>query len=216
MNRRPSILALPFALALGLALATTVAACGPKKPPKADPVDTQPTVEPEPPKPPPPKCESLDEKCEAVGGKKARIAGSALAVEPVVGWTYAQGEKATVAQTGADTACFGLTGYDVPDVKKADPPRQAALDVLVAELGLTLGKVKVNWKAAGDKLEVGALKLQLWEVKDVTRSGKKGDLLVVNSAPSDGKALLGVAFVPKDDDQSGQKIMKSIETLGVP
>jgi len=209
MKRSPLILA----SALALALATTLAGCGPKKPKPQNPVDAEPTATVEPPKPPPPKCEKLDEKCEAIGGKKARIAGISLTVEPVVGWTYAQEEKATVAQTGADTACFGLAGHEVADAKKIDAARQAEFDIIVADLGITLGKVKVPWKTAGDKLEVGALKLTLWEVKGVTRSAKKGDLLVVASAPAEGKALLGVAFVPADDDQSGQKIMKSIETL---
>lgn len=205
MNRSPLILA--------LTLAATVAACGPKKQTPIDSPDTQPTVEPEPPKPQPPKCEKLDEKCKAIGGKKARIAGIGLTVEPVVGWTYAQAEKLTVAQTGAETACFGLAGYDVPDAKKIDAVRQAELEVIVAELGITLGKSKVPWKAAGDKLEVGALKLTLWEVKDVTRGATKGDLLVVAGLPDGGKALIGVAFVPKDDDQSGEKLMTSIQTI---
>lgn len=208
MNRRLLILALSFAT-------FTTAACGPKKQPKP-PVDTEPTSEPEPPKPPPPKCEKLDEKCEGGGGKKARIAGISLRFEPVMGWTYAQTEKATIATTGTDTACLGLAGYDVPDVKdtkKVEAARQAELDVLVTELGLTLGKLKVAWKSPVDQLEVGALKLQIWELKDVTRGGKKGDLLLVASPPNDGKALLGVGFVPKDDDQSGGKIMTSIQTL---
>ncbi len=209
MNRRPLILALTFSAAMA-------SACGPKKQPQP-PVDPEPTAEPEPPKPPPPKkCESLDEKCEGGGGKKARIAGIALKFEPVVGWTYAQEEKATVAQTDAESACLGLAGHEAPDAKdakKLEAARQAELESLVAQLGITMGKTKVPWKTAGDKLEVGALKLQVWEIKGVTRGAKKGDLLVIASAPGDGKALLGVAFVPGDDDQSGEKIMTAIQTL---
>ena len=102
---------------------------------------------------------------------------------------------------------------DAKDAKKVEAARQTEFDVIAAELGITMGKAKVPWKSAGDKLEVGALKLQVWEIKDVTRGAKKGDLLVIASAPADGKALLGVAFVPKDDDQSGEKIMTSIQTL---
>ena len=209
MIRRPLILA--------LALAGSVLACGPKKQPKeADTADTQPTATATTTPPPPPKCEKIDEKCEAKGGTKARIAGIGLNIEPVTGWTYAQTEKATVAQSGAETACFALAGHeaDPKDAKKLEQARQASLEVLVAELGITLGKAKVAWKSPGDKLEVGALKLQVWELKEpVTRGAAKGDLLVLASQPSDGKALLAVAFVPKDDDQSGAKIMTSIQTL---
>lgn len=209
MNRRPLILA--------LALAGTVLACGPKKQNKdIETADTAPTVDPTPPPPPPPKCEKLDEKCEAKGGKKARVAGVSLTIEPVVGWVYAQGEKATVAQSGTETACLALAGYeagDGKDAKKFEQARQAELEVLMTEVGITLGKAKVPWKTPTDKFEVGSLKLQVWEVKDVTRGAKKGDLLVVAGPPNDGKALIAVGFVPKDDDQSGGKIVESLQTL---
>jgi hypothetical protein len=208
MIRRPLILALAFA-------AASATACGPKKQPRP-PVETTPTADPDPPKPPPPKCEKLDEKCEGVGGKKATIPNISLVFEPVVGWNYAQGEKSTVAQTGTETACYALAGHEAPDAKetkKLEAARQAELEVLAGELGVTFGKAKVNWKSPVDKMEVGALKLEIWELKEVTRGAKKGDLVVVASAPADGKALLGVGFVPKDDDQSGGKIMTSIQTL---
>lgn len=205
MNRRPLILALTFAAAM-------TSACGPKKPPEPPP-DPEPVAEPEPPKPPPPKCESLDEKCEGGGGKKARVAGIPLKFEPVAGWTYAQTEKATISQTGDETACLGLAGHEVPDAKKLEAARQAELDILVKELGITMGKAKVPWKVAGDTLEVGDLKLQVWEIKAVTRGARKGDLLLIAGAPGDGKALIGVAFVPGDDNESGEKIMTSLQTL---
>ncbi|MBK8257480.1 MAG: hypothetical protein IPK82_33030 [Polyangiaceae bacterium] len=209
MNRRP--------LYLALVLASTVLACGPKKPPKVDTVDTATTSDPAPP-PPPPKCEKLDEKCEAKGGKKARIANISMNFEPVPGWMYAQGEKATVAQASNDGACMALTGHEAPadakDAKKLESARQTALEVLVGELGITLGKAKVTWKSPSDKIEVGQIKLQVWELKDpVTRGTKKGALLVVASQPGDGKALVAVAFVPEDDEQNGTKIMPSIQTL---
>src|SRR5262245_44524481 len=102
MNRSPFILA--------FALTVSIAACGPKKQPAPPPVETATTSEPEPPPPPPPKCESLDEKCKAKGGKKAKIPQSLLMFEPVTGWIYAQGEKATVAQAGDEDACLALTG----------------------------------------------------------------------------------------------------------
>ena len=85
-----------------------------------------PTAEPAPP-PPPPKCERLDEKCEGGGGKKARVANMLLAFEPVASWTYVQGEKATVVQTGTEGACYAFAGHETPadakDTKKLEAAR---------------------------------------------------------------------------------------------
>ncbi len=209
MNRRTLI------LALALALASSAVACGPKKPPRQDPVDSQPSSEPDPPKPPPPKCEKLDEKCESKGGKKAKIPGSVLVFEPVLGWTYAQGEKVTIAQAGDEESCQGLIGYEAPDVKdvkKTDAARQAQLDAIAAELKLSLGKSKVAWKNA-EKYDKGKVPLLRWTLEKVTRGAKKGDLLIVASVPNDGKAVFGVAFVPGDDDKSAEKIVTSFDTI---
>lgn len=208
MNRRPLILA--------LALACIPLACGPKKQTKVDTADTMETADPTPPPPPPPKCEALSEKCEAKAGKKARVAGVSMTIEPIAGWVYAQGEKATVSTAGEAAACLGVAGYDAgdgKDAKKFEAARQAELEVLLGELSITLGKAKVAWKNPSDKLEVGELKLDVWEVKDVTRGEKKGDVLLVAGPPADGKALIAVGFVPKDDDQSGGKIVQALQTL---
>lgn len=204
MNRRPLILA--------LALAGTALACGPKKPAKVDPPDTAPTVDPTPPPPPPPKCEKLEEKCEAKGGKKAKIAGSLLVFEPVPGWVYAQTEKLTIAQAGDEDACLGIAGHEVPDPKKIDAVRQSQLDAIAAELKLTLPKTKVSWKS-GEKYEIGKLTVFRWALEKVSRGAKKGDVLIVASQPNDGKAFLGVGFVPGDDDKSAEKIVASFDTL---
>ncbi len=211
MNRRTQI----GVLALALAFAASSVACGPKKQPPKDPVDTDPTSEPDPPKPPPPKCEKLDEKCESKGGKKAKIPGSVLVFEPVLGWLYAQGEKATIAQAGEEESCQGLVGYEAPDVKdtkKTDAARQAQLDAIAAELKLNLGKSKVAWKNA-EKYDKGKVPLLRWTLEKVTRGAKKGDLLLVATVPSDGKAVFGVAFVPGDDDKSAEKIVTSFDTI---
>lgn len=207
MNRRPLILA--------LALAGTALACGPKKQPKVEPdVDTAPTVDPKP-QPPPPKCEKLDEKCEAKGGQKAKIAGSLLVFEPVAGWVYAQTEKLTLAQAGEEDACQAVAGHEVADAKdakKLEQTRQAELEALAAELKLTLPKTKVDWKK-GEKYEIGKLTVYRWALEKVARGAKKGDLLIVASQPEEGKAFLGVGFVPSDDDKSAEKIVKSFDTL---
>lgn len=207
MNRRPLILA--------LALASTALACGPKKQTKVDTADTAPTVDPSPPPPPPPKCEKLEEKCEAKGGKKAKIAGSLLVFEPVAGWTYAQMEKLTIAQAGDEEACLGIAGHEVADAKdakKVEAARQAALEALAADLKLTLPKTKVSWKS-GEKKDVGSLTIFRWTLEKVSRGAKKGDILIVASQPNDGKAVLGVGFVPTEDDKSAEKIVGSFETL---
>jgi hypothetical protein len=201
-------------LIFAFTLATAALACSPKKPPPPPP-DPEPTTQPEPPPPPPPKCESLDEKCKAKGGKKARIPQSLLVFEPVPGWTYAQGEKATVAQAGDEDACLALVGHevDMKDLKKLDATRQAQLDALVAELKITLGKAKVNWKKSQDDKD-GKQPLLNWGLEAVTRGSKKGELLIVSTAPNDGKAVFGIAFVPSDDaNQSGEKLITSFHTL---
>lgn len=207
MNRRILI------LALALAAATTTTACGSKKPKVQDTVDSQPTSEPEPPKPPPPKCEKLEEKCESKGGKKAKIPGSLLVFEPTNGWTYAQQEKITVAQLADEDACQGLVGHEVADAKKVDAARQTALELLAAELKLTLPKTKVQWKS-GEKYEQSKVPQLRWTLEKVVRGAKKGDLLIVGTQPNDGKAVLGVAFVPSDDDKSIEKVLKSFDTIG--
>ena len=204
MNRR--------ILTLALALAATTVACGPSKKPAHDPVDTQPTADPEPPKPPPPKCEKLEEKCESKGGKKAKIPGSLLVFEPVMGWMYAQEEKLTVAQLADEDSCQGAGGHDVPDVKKVEAARQTALEGLAAELKLTLPKTKVQWKN-GEKYDAGKVPQLRWTLEKVVRGAKKGDLLIIATMPNDGKAVLGVAFVPSDDDKSPEKILKSFDTI---
>lgn len=203
MNRRTLILALAFA--------TSMAACGPKKQPVKEP-EPEVTSEPEPPKPPPPKCEKLEEKCESKGGKKAKIAGSLLVFEPVMGWTYAQMEKLTIAQIGDEDACQGVVGHEVPDPKKVDAARQTALEGLAAELKLTLPKTKVTWKN-GEKYDAGKVPQLRWSLEKVVRGAKKGDLLIIATQPNDGKAVLGVAFVPSDDDKSAEKILKSFDTI---
>jgi hypothetical protein len=199
MNRRPLILA--------LALAGTALACGPKKQTKVETVDTAPTTDPTPPPPPPPKCEKLEEKCEAKGGKKAKVANSLLVFEPVGGWIFAQTEKLTIAQSGDEDACLGILGHEVPDAKdakKVDAARQAQLEAIAAELKLTLPKTKVTWKN-GEKYEIGKLTVFRWVLEKVSRGAKKGDLLIVASQPEENKAFFGVGFVPSEDDKSDEK-----------
>lgn len=209
MNRSPLIFA--------FTLATAALACSPKKPP-APVEDIAPTAtETEPPKPPPPpKCEALDEKCKAKGGKKVKIPLTTLMFEPVTGWTYAQGEKATIAQAGDEDAAMALVSYevaDVKDVKKVELGRQAELDALAAELKITLGKTKVNWKKFQEDKD-GKVPLLNWGLPEVTRGTKKGELLIVSSVPSDGRAIFGIAFVPSDDaNSSGEKLVGSFHTL---
>lgn len=201
-------------LMLALTLAAAVSACGPKKQPVIEP-QPDPTTEPEPVKPPPPKCEKLDEKCEAKGGKKATIPNSNLVFEPVTGWVYAQGEKITIAQHGDEDACIGIAGYEATeakDQKKIDAARQAELESVAKDLNITLGKAKVTWKSA-EKYDKGKIPMLRWQLEGVTRGAKKGDLLIIATAPSDGKALFGVAFVPGDDDKSGEKVVESFDTI---
>ena len=116
-----------------LSVTAMASACGPKQQPK--PPDPEPTAEPEPPKPPPPKCESLDEKCEGGGGKKARIAGIGLQFEPVGGWVYAQGEKATVAEYLRTLSLSRLYLQNVPHVQSSFVTQ----GMKICQIGLAMG-----------------------------------------------------------------------------
>jgi hypothetical protein len=216
MIRRPLILA--------IVLGASVVACGPKKkpkPPEPEP-ETSATAE-TPPPPPPPKCEKLEEKCTAKGGKKAKIPQSVLVFEPVGEWVYAQGEKVTIAQSSDEDACIGLVGYEVDvkdpatkdpkEKKKLEAAYQAQLDAIAAELKLSIPKgTKVTW-GKPENYDKGKVPLHRWIVEKVGRGSKKGDLLVVSTKPNDGKAIFGVGFVPEKDDKSGDKIVAAFDSI---
>lgn len=171
-------------------------------------------AEPEP-EPPPPKCEALDEKCKAKDDTQAKIAKSDFSFKPTKGWVYAQGADATVAQTGDDGAAVALAQAETgTDAKQEGAKRDAALEELAKQIGVTLPKKKVNWKKPAEKKPVGSLEVGLWQLDGGARGEKKGPLLIFGATLPEGKVLLGVGFVP-DDDSSGADaaILASIESI---
>jgi len=199
--------------AIAVSVAFTLG-CGSKKPPKTEEAPT-PTVE-APPPPPKPKCIELDEKCEAKESTRAKIKSADLVFTPAAGWTYAQGEDATVAQVSEEgpAIVFGVFEADPKDAKKDIANREATLEALLKKLTIEPPKKKVVWKKPADTQDVGDLKVSLWQLEGGVRGTKKGPLLIIATSTADDKGVLGVGFVP-DDDKSGadEAIMKSIESL---
>lgn len=199
-----------------LGAAALTAACGSTPPPVETPV-TEPEPPPLPKEPEPPKCEALDEGCEAKEKTRAKIAKSELRFRPVKGWTYAQGAGATVAQAAGDGAAVALAEVETGTDAKAEPGnRDAALEGLAKQLNVTLPKKKVTWKKPLEEKAVGDMKLGLWQLDGAMRGEKKGPLLIFAAPVGEGtgKVILGIGFVPEDDSSgSDAAILESIETL---
>ncbi|WP_437565026.1 hypothetical protein [Sorangium sp. So ce542] len=199
------------------AAAALAAACS--SPPPPQPVTPEPPVTAAPPPPPPPApkpCKALDEQCQAEESTRAKIAGSSLVLTPVKGWTYAQGESATIAQAADEGPALATAQVDTGEGKQAAEKRDAALDALAREINVTLPKKKVNWKKPDDVKEISGRKIGLWQKEGAARGTKKGPLLIFADAGKDGEIVIGLGFVP-DDDSSGADatILQSIESIAV-
>jgi hypothetical protein len=221
LQHRPGICNAPAAMSSRLrkfstlvAVVILVAACGsPRRKPIVEP-EPPPVVEAEP--PPPPPCEALEEKCAAKDDTKARIAKTKLIFTPAAGWMYAQGTDATIAEVSSDGSAFAIAGYesDPKDAKKDAANRELAFEALAKAIGVTPpAKKKVNWKKPGDTKDVSGKKVSLFELEGAERSSKKGPMLVIHAPIADGQALLGVGFVPDDDQNGPAAIMKAVESL---
>ncbi|AUX23642.1 uncharacterized protein SOCEGT47_041700 [Sorangium cellulosum] len=205
----------PLALSAAAALAAACSAPPPPQPVTPAPVATP--TSPPPPAPPPPKpCKALDEGCQAEDSTRAKIAGSTLVITPAKGWTYAQGESATLAQAADDGPALATAQVDVGEGKQAAEKRDAALAALAQELDVTLPKKKVNWKRPDDTKEIAGKKLGLWQREGAMRGERKGPLLIFADAGEDGEIVLGLGFVPDDDDSGADAtILQSIESISV-
>lgn len=196
-----------------VAIAGLVLACSsppPPKPPEPEPPPPPPRVE----KPKPKKCEALEEKCEGASGKKARVSGAPFSFEPASGWAYAQEEAVTIAQTADSGPAVALVAHDTGDAKAQPTNRDAAFDALIKRLALTPPKKKVGWKKPAEVKDVGELKISLYQLEGAARGDKTGPLLVFAAPLPDGKSLLGVGFVPEDDESSADAaILQSIESI---
>jgi hypothetical protein len=163
------------------------------------------------------KCEELAENCEANPTTQANVVGSDLAFTPVTGWTYAQGQDATVAQSSDSGPAVAMTTFeaDTKDAKKDNANREASFDALLKQLGLSPLKKKAAWKKPDDTKQSGDLKINLWQLDGGVRATKKGQLLVIEVPAVNGKHLIGIGFVPDDDTtHADEAILKSIESIG--
>lgn len=202
------------------AAAALAAACS--APPPPEPVAPEPLPPPPPPPPvveaPPKPCKALDEGCVAEESTRAKIAKSSLVITPVKGWTYAQGESATIAQSTEEGPALAAALVDIGEGKGAPEKRDAALAALAQELNVTLPKTKVTWKKPADTKEIDGRKIGLWQKEGAARGSKKGPLLIFSDLGKEGEVLLGLAFVPDDDDSGADasllQAIESISTMG--
>ena len=170
----------------------------------------------DPPKAPPPpkKCESLADKCEGGKGSRIPIVNSGQSFEPISGWAYAAESEATISQLGDNGPAFAALGYDGGDPKTDAATRDTALETLVGKIGVTVKSKKLRWNKPLEESDIGKLKVSMWQLEGANRGDKRGPLLVFAAPLTDGKALLGIAFVPDDDTTSADaSILTSIETI---
>lgn len=166
----------------------------------------------------PPTCEDFADGCLGNRDRRARIARTFATFAPMQDWFYAQGEDATVAQSGNGASWFIATGYDhrsaARDTRQEIAIRESELDRLSRDSKVTLSKKKVSWKEPDDTKDVAGLRVGLWEVEGASRNGVEGSLLVFTASLSDDDAVLGLAFVPADDSSGAASlILSAIDTI---
>jgi hypothetical protein len=165
------------------------------------------------PPPPAPKCEALDEKCASKKATKAKIGGSDFQLTPPEGWVYAQLADGLVAQVDAEGAVMVVRGVTIPDAKKEE--RDKHVEELAKLVGASLGKKKINWKAKADiTKDLAKSKADFWLLEGAVRGKAKGVVLAMWSGRGDGKALVGLVFVPSDDSKkSDEAALAAFDTL---
>jgi hypothetical protein len=160
-----------------------------------------------------PRCEKLEEGCVANAGIRVYIKQSGYTFEPPVGWGFAQEPTFGIAAT--KTATMAVTAQDIADPKKEAQSRQVAAELLMARMGVTPPKKKLALpKKPADTLDVGALKVALWEVEKATRGTEKGALLVFWTKLSDTQGIAGAGFVSDTDTAAPESILKAVKTIG--
>jgi hypothetical protein len=181
----------------------------------SDSTPSEPTDKGDEAKPPPKKkCESLADGCEGEPGVRVRIANTGQSIVPVKGWAYAQEADGTIAQQGDAGPAFAAVGFDASDPKQEAANRDAAVDTLAKKIGVTLPKRKIPWAKPLDNKTLGDVKLALGQAEGAARSDKKGPILWFTAPLGEGKALVGIAFVPSDDSSdSDVSLMESIDTI---
>jgi hypothetical protein len=202
----------PLLLASLIGLAT--GGCYLLPPPFSSTATTASPPPPSAPDPVPPKCEALLEQCMATESTRALVQDSGWTVAPPPGWTYAQNTEGTLVE--AHGTALGVVAYDVP-AKKADHRRDEVLHAVLAKLGVTFPKAaKLTWPKHPDKVtKVGKIAVSLFQFDGASREKKPGPVLVFSARLSASKMLLGVGFVPDDDDTGADEaILKLIDSIG--
>jgi hypothetical protein len=143
----------------------------------------------------------------------AHIAKSGWSIAPPAGWTYTQGGTTTLATSRR--AVLGVRTFDVAAPTELEAKRFETFERLASDMELTFPKKKLVWpKKAAKIIEVGALKVSLYQFDGLTRVMKSGPVLVFETKIGDGTELLGAGYVPADDDENADAaIMKALSSL---
>jgi hypothetical protein len=192
-----------------LALSAVVAAChpAPATQPGASPEGT-PSGAAAPPK----RCETLEDACVASRGTAARIVDSGWAMKPPDGWTYAQEPTVTIATY--QSAALAVTVQQRTPKKAEAVDRDSGIAVVSKRLEVALPKRKIAWQKPDTILDVGELKVSLYQVEDVSRGARKGPLLLFSTKLSKDQVLVGAGFVDENDNANADElILKAIGSL---
>lgn len=195
-----------------VAVAVGGAACTPPPPP--EPPKPAPAPKPKPKPPPPPKCESLEEGCRADSDTEAKIATSQYGFRPPESWTYAQQARATIAQVDDAGPVLALAVFTPEtDDKALKTQRTEALESVAEAVGITLPSKAVRFDRPDEKAEVASLTMQYWQREKAGRKEGSGSLLVL-MADLDGRTLLGLGYVPDDDQSEADRlIFEALQTI---
>ncbi|MBW2525141.1 MAG: hypothetical protein JRI23_13240 [Deltaproteobacteria bacterium] len=187
-------------------------ACG--SPPPPEPPKPAPKPKPKPKPPPPPKCESLEEGCKADAETRATISTSDFRIQPPESWIYAQQDRALVTQVDDGGPVLALTVFTPESDKKAlAKQRTEALNALAEVVEITLPKKPISFDRPDQKDEVAGLKMQYWQREQAARGEGSGSLLVL-MADLDGRAMLGMGYVPDDDKSEADRlIFEALQTV---
>jgi hypothetical protein len=200
-----------------LLLGSTLSCARPRPRPAPPPTEALATEEAPPEPPPPPKCETLEEACVAKADTRVPIAGSGLTFEAPEGWTYAHDDDATIVRSDQAVVVLRTCAQcDAKGAKESAAARDEVAGKLLAQAGAAPPpKKKLPWpKRPQQVLEVGKLRVSLWQIDKATRDGKAGPLLLLSAPLGEGRAVTGVGFVAEDDHSNADAaILRALKSL---
>jgi len=201
----------PVAAIAVIATLTAPVGCSKPKPAAPPKVEPQPEPPPESP-PPPPKCEALDESCEADEGTLLPVPGTGLVFTPPAGWTFAKLEKVTVVQKSDEGALIVVGAHPWEKVPFKRFKGRSAYGRDLLKLGGLKTPRKLQLNAPQERDRTGEVKLGQWITHDTKRGDAKGELLSFAGQAGDLE-VVGVAFAPDDDDEAIGAILDALKTL---